>query len=66
MLSDLFSADSLIDITEVLESEKSVKTTHEVAGVSRASRIACIGLAEFQRRVDAGPAACDWSRRWSL
>jgi Xaa-Pro aminopeptidase len=54
VLSDLFGVDSLVDVTEVLETEKAVKTPHEAAGVARASRIACIGMVEFQRRVDAG------------
>jgi len=54
MLDEAFGSETLVDVTDVLDAEKAVKTGAEMAKVERASRIACFGMKEFRARVDAG------------
>lgn len=54
LLEDAFGAESLNDVTAMLEEEKAIKTPLEAQKVSRAARIACLGMKEFQARVAPG------------
>ncbi len=54
MLEDVFGAESLVDVTTLIEAEKAVKTPSEAQMVGRAARIACLGMDEFRARVAGG------------
>ena len=54
LLEGVFGARRLVDASSFLQEQRAAKTPYEIGRVARSARLSCLGLEEFQRRVQPG------------